>query len=268
METILAFGLLVGLILGGMWVQFAVAGAGLFYIWLLKGFAGWKALGLVTWGASNSFTLAAIPLFVLMAEILLGAGLSTRLYNGVAPFVRRLPGGLLHTNIAGSAIFAAISGGSAPTAAAMSTVALPELGARGYNRRIVAGSLAAGGTLGILIPPSITMIIYATFTETSIARLFAAGLVPGILLALFYMGFIALRAWINPRLAPRDETRATPRELGLAFLDILPFLTLVFIVLGSIYGGIATPTEAGAIGVVGALLISGIYRKLSVNLLG
>ena len=267
METILAFGLLVGLILGGMWVQFAVAGAGLFYIWLLKGFAGWKALGLVTWGASNSFTLAAIPLFVLMAEILLGAGLSTRLYNGVAPFVRRLPGGLLHTNIAGSAIFAAISGGSAPTAAAMSTVALPELGARGYNRRIVAGSLAAGGTLGILIPPSITMIIYATFTETSIARLFAAGLVPGILLALFYMGFIALRAWINPRLAPRDETRATPRELGLAFLDILPFLTLVFIVLGSIYGGIATPTEAGAIGVVGALLISGIYRKLSVNLL-
>ncbi|MBU1314509.1 MAG: TRAP transporter large permease [Alphaproteobacteria bacterium] len=266
METILAFGLLVGLILGGMWVQFAVAGAGLFYIWLLKGFAGWKALGLVTWGASNSFTLAAIPLFVLMAEILLGAGLSTRLYNGVAPFVRRLPGGLLHTNIAGSAIFAAISGGSAPTAAAMSTVALPELGARGYDRRIVAGSLAAGGTLGILIPPSITMIIYATFTETSIARLFAAGLVPGLLLALCYMGFIAVRAWLNPRLAPRDETRATPRELGLAFLDILPFLMLVFIVLGSIYGGIATPTEAGAIGVVGALFISGIYRKLSVEL--
>lgn len=267
METILAFGLLVGLILGGMWVQFAVAGAGLFYIWLLKGFAGWKALGLVTWGASNSFTLAAIPLFVLMAEILLGAGLSTRLYNGVAPFVRRLPGGLLHTNIAGSAIFAAISGGSAPTAAAMSTVALPELGARGYDRRIVAGSLAAGGTLGILIPPSITMIIYATFTETSIARLFAAGLVPGILLALCYMGFIAVRAWLNPRLAPRDETRATPRELGLAFLDILPFLMLVIIVLGSIYGGIATPTEAGAIGVVGALFISGIYRKLSIELL-
>ncbi|MEN8742329.1 MAG: TRAP transporter large permease subunit, partial [Phaeobacter gallaeciensis] len=188
MEAILAFGLLIGLILGGMWVQFAVAGAGLTYIWLLKGFGGWKALGLVSWGAANSFTLAAIPLFVLMAEILLGSGLSTRLYNGVAPFMRRLPGGLLHTNIAGSGIFAAISGGSAPTAAAMSTVALPELSARGYQRRLVAGSLAAGGTLGILIPPSITMIIYATFTETSIARLFAAGLVPGILLALCYMG--------------------------------------------------------------------------------
>ncbi|NVK60835.1 MAG: TRAP transporter large permease subunit, partial [Rhodobacteraceae bacterium] len=205
MEAILAFGLLIGLILGGMWVQFAVAGAGLTYIWLLKGFGGWKALGLVSWGAANSFTLAAIPLFVLMAEILLGSGLSTRLYNGVAPFMRRLPGGLLHTNIAGSGIFAAISGGSAPTAAAMSTVALPELSARGYNKRLVAGSLAAGGTLGILIPPSITMIIYATFTETSIARLFAAGLVPGIVLALCYMGFIITRVLMNPKLAPKAE---------------------------------------------------------------
>ncbi|WP_121632320.1 TRAP transporter large permease [Tropicibacter alexandrii] len=263
MEAILAFGLLIGLILGGMWVQFAVAGAGLTYIWLLKGFGGWKALGLVSWGAANSFTLAAIPLFVLMAEILLGSGLSTRLYNGVAPFMRRLPGGLLHTNIAGSGIFAAISGGSAPTAAAMSTVALPELSARGYNRRLVAGSLAAGGTLGILIPPSITMIIYATFTETSIARLFAAGLVPGIVLALCYMGFIMLRVTLNPQLAPKVETKATPGDLGRALLDIVPFLMLIVIVLGSIYGGFATPTEAGAVGTVGALLIAGLYRKLS-----
>jgi len=267
MEAILAFGLLIGLIIGGMWVQFAVAGAGLFYIWLLKGFAGWKALGLVSWGAANSFTLAAIPLFVLMAEILLGSGLSTRLYNGVAPFMRRLPGGLLHTNIAGSGIFAAISGGSSPTAAAMSTVALPELSARGYDQRIVAGSLAAGGTLGILIPPSITMIIYATFTETSIARLFAAGLVPGILLALMYMGFIAGRVKLDPKLAPKNETKATPQELWAALLDIVPFLLLIFIVLGSIYGGFATPTEAGAVGVLGATLIAGGYRRFSLNLL-
>lgn len=267
MEGLLAFGLLIGLILGGMWVQFAVASAGLLYIWTLKGFAGWKALGLVSWGAANSFTLAAIPLFVLMADILLGSGLSTRLYNGVAPFMRRLPGGLLHTNIAGSGIFAAISGGSSPTAAAMSTVALPELSARGYNKRLVAGSLAAGGTLGILIPPSITMIIYATFTETSIARLFAAGLVPGIVLGLLYMGFIAARVKLNPDLAPKQERRATPQELKAALLDIVPFLLLIFIVLGSIYGGFATPTEAGAVGVVGAMLIAGLYRKLSLDLM-
>ncbi len=267
MEVILAFGLLIGLIVGGMWVQFAVAGAGLYYIWLLKGFAGWKALGIVSWGAANSFTLAAIPLFVLMAEILLASGLSTRLYNGVAPFMRRLPGGLLHTNIAGSGIFAAISGGSAPTAAAMSTVALPELSARGYNTRLIAGSLAAGGTLGILIPPSITMIIYATFTETSIARLFAAGLIPGIVLAGLYMGFIILRVLLKPELAPKDTTPSTPGELGRSLLDIVPFLLLIFVVLGSIYGGFATPTEAGAVGVVGAIAIAGIYKRLSWSLL-
>ncbi|NVK75950.1 TRAP transporter large permease [Marinomonas sp. CT5] len=267
MEGILIFGLLVGLIIGGMWVQFAVASAGLAYLWAIKGFAGWKALGIVSWGSANSFTLAAIPLFILMAEILLGSGLSSRLYNGVSPFVRRLPGGLLHTNIAGSGIFAAISGGSAPTAAAMSTVALPELSSRGYNVRLVSGSLAAGGTLGILIPPSITMIIYSTFTETSIAQLFSAGLLPGILLAVFYMGLIMIRCIMNPSLAPADKSKLTFKELYTAALDVLPFLMLIFIVLGSIYGGIATPTEAGAVGVLGAMLIAGIYKRLNLALL-
>ncbi|MEL0224247.1 MAG: TRAP transporter large permease subunit, partial [Gammaproteobacteria bacterium] len=136
MDTILVFILLIGLILCGMWVQFAVASAGLAYIVFIKGFSGLKALGIVSWGAANSFTLAAIPLFILMAEVLLAAGLSGRLYSGVAPFVRRLPGGLLHTNIVGSGIFAAISGGSSPTAAAMSTVAIPELSSRGYDKRL------------------------------------------------------------------------------------------------------------------------------------
>ncbi len=267
MEAILAFGFLIGLILGGFWVQFTVAGSALFYIWLLEGFDGWKALGLVSWGSANSFTLAAIPLFVLMAEILLGSGLSTRLYNGVAPFVRRLPGSLLHTNIAGCGIFSAIAGGSAPTAAAMSTVALPELLARNYNKRLVAGSLAAGGTLGILIPPSITMIIYATFTETSIAKLFAAGLLPGILLGLLYMGFIAVRSLLNPELAPKDESKSTPAEMIHALQNILPFFLLIITVLGSIYGGFATPTEAGAVGTIGAIVIAGFYRRLSLRIL-
>ncbi|MBM6550086.1 TRAP transporter large permease [Marinomonas ostreistagni] len=267
MEGILIFGLLVGLIIGGMWVQFAVASAGLAYLYSMGGLSSWKALGIVSWGSANSFTLAAIPLFILMAEILLGSGLSGRLYNGVSPFVRKLPGGLLHTNIAGSGIFAAISGGSAPTAAAMSTVALPELSSRGYNTRLVSGSLAAGGTLGILIPPSITMIIYSTFTETSIAQLFSAGMLPGILLALFYMGLIMLRCTLNPSLAPRDHSKLTLAELAKAGLDILPFLMLIFIVLGSIYGGIATPTEAGAVGVIGAMIVAAIYRRLNWALL-
>lgn len=267
MEAILAFGLLIGLLLGGLWVQFAVAGAGLFYLWMLKGFGAWKALGIVSWGASNSFTLAAIPLFILMAEILLGSGLSSRLYNGIAPFMRRLPGGLLHTNIVGSGIFAAISGGSAPTAAAMSTVALPELSARGYNKRLVAGSLAAGGTLGILIPPSITMIIYATFTETSIAKLFSAGLIPGIVLGALYMAFIGVRVILNPSLAPKVKTKSTLNELGKSLLDVVPFMLLIVVVLGSIYGGYATPTEAGAVGVVGAIIIAGLYKCLSMKLL-
>jgi C4-dicarboxylate transporter DctM subunit len=266
MDTILVFILLIGLILCGMWVQFAVASAGLAYIVFIKGFSGLKALGIVSWGAANSFTLAAIPLFILMAEVLLAAGLSGRLYSGVAPFVRRLPGGLLHTNIVGSGIFAAISGGSSPTAAAMSTVAIPELSSRGYDKRLVCGSLAAGGTLGILIPPSITMIIYSTFTETSVAQLFSAGVIPGILLAGLYILFIAARVKLNPTLVPSDPKNCVDEDLWRATLDVFPFGLLIVVVLGSIYGGLATPTEAGAVGVLGSIMIAAGYGRLSVAL--
>ena len=267
MDTILVFILLIGLILCGMWVQFAVASAGLAYIVFIKGFSGLKALGIVSWGAANSFTLAAIPLFILMAEVLLAAGLSGRLYSGVAPFVRRLPGGLLHTNIVGSGIFAAISGGSSPTAAAMSTVAIPELSSRGYDKRLVCGSLAAGGTLGILIPPSITMIIYSTFTETSVAQLFSAGVIPGILLAGLYILFIAVRVKLNPTLVPFERENCVDEDLWRAALDVLPFGLLIVVVLGSIYGGLATPTEAGAVGVLGSIMIAAGYGRLSLALL-
>ncbi|MCE7029615.1 TRAP transporter large permease [Jiella avicenniae] len=266
MDAILAFGTLILLIVGGLWVQFAVGAAALLYLWLMRGTSAWNAIGLVSWGSADSFTLAAIPLFILMAEILLASGLSERLYNGVAPFMKRLPGGLLHTNIVGSAVFSAVAGGSAPTAAAMSTVALPSLAARGYDKRIVAGSLAAGGTLGILIPPSITMIIYATFTETSIAQLFAAGLVPGILLAACYSLLIAVRSVLDPKLAPRDTSASTVHDYLRAASDVVPFMLLMVIVLGSIYAGLATPTEAGAVGVFGAALIAAIYRRLNLSM--
>lgn len=266
METVLILGLLIGLMLGGLWVHFAVGISAITYIILLRGFAGLKSLGLVSWGAADSFTLSAIPLFVLMAEILLGSGLSSRLYSAISPLVRRLPGGVLNTNIFGCAIFAAVSGGSASTAAAIGTVALPELGRLGYNKRLAAGSLAAGGTLGILIPPSITMIVYSTFTETSIPKLFMAGIVPGLLLSLFYVIYIMGRSIANPALAPRaaaDSGVSLLKSLG----DLFPFLALIGLVMGSIYGGVATPTEAGAIGVLSALVIAASYRSLSVRIL-
>lgn len=265
MEVILAFGLLIGLILGGMWVQFAVAGAGLFYLWMLKGFAGWKALGLVSWGAANSFTLAAIPLFVLMAEILLSSGLAGRLYNGVAPFMRRLPGGLLHTNIVGSGIFAAISGGSAPTAAAMSTVSLPELGRRGYDRRLVAGSLAAGGTLGILIPPSIMLVIMSDQLAISLGDLFMGALFPGLILGALYILFIVIYGFISPDAMPAPERTARIgwSEVKEVLVAVVPPMFLILLVLGSIFVGLATPTEASGLGAFGATLLALFARKLN-----
>lgn len=264
MEIILIMGLLIGLIFSGLWVQMAVGVSAVFYIYLLQGSSGFKALGLVSWGSAESFTLSAIPLFVLMAEILLGSGLSKRLYSGISPFLNRLPGGLLHTNIVGCGLFAAVSGGSAPTAAAMGTVALPELGRLGYNKKLAAGSLAAGGTLGILIPPSITMIVYSMFTDTSIAKLFMAGVVPGLVLMFLYMVYLGVHSLVQPDVAPRNcgdsLTGATVIE---CVLNVIPLVILIFIVLGSIYGGIATPTEAGAIGTVGAIIIAMFYKSFS-----
>jgi C4-dicarboxylate transporter DctM subunit len=261
-ETVLIIALLIGLMLCGLWVHFAVGIAAIAYVLVLRGVGGLNSLGLVSWGAADSYTLSAIPLFVLMAEILLGSGLSSRLYAAISPLVRRLPGGVLNTNIFGCAIFAAVSGGSASTAAAIGTVALPELGRLGYNKRLAAGSLAAGGTLGILIPPSITMIVYSTFTETSIPKLFMAGIVPGLLLAGLYVAYIMVRAIMRPELAPRVPQGSGP-GLYKSALDLFPFLALISLVMGSIYGGIATPTEAGAIGVVSAAVIAAGYRSLS-----
>lgn len=266
MVTILILGLLIGLMLGGMWVHFAVGISALIYIFLLRGFNGLNSLGLVSWGAADSYTLSAIPLFVFMAEILLGSGLSSRLYSAISPLVRRLPGGVLNTNIFGCAIFAAVSGGSSSTAAAIGTVALPELGRLGYDKRLAAGSLAAGGTLGILIPPSITMIVYSTFTETSIPKLFMAGIVPGLLLSLLYIIYIMARSIANPALAPRTNSEKSI-EWSKSFRDLFPFVSLIGLVMGSIYGGIATPTEAGGIGVISAMVIAVSYRTLNFKII-
>jgi len=253
-----------GLLFGGLWIPFAITAAGVATMVMVGGFNSLKALGFVTWSSMNSATLSAIPLFILMADILLRAGVSDRFYNGLSLLVRRLPGGLLQTNIAGCALFAAISGSSVATAAAIGTVAIPQLGAKGYSRAMTAGSLAAGGTLGILIPPSIAMIIYGSFTEVSIAKLFLAGLIPGIALTLIFMIYIGIHATLRPEVAPRSQDdRVGFIAVMAGLLQLLPLLLLMTLVIGTIYLGIATPTEAAALGTIGSLVIGALFGRIN-----
>lgn len=262
----IAAGVFLALLLAGFWIPFAVAVGALLLLWDHGGWNAFRAIGFVSWGSLNSFTLTAIPLFLLMAELLLRSGVGARAYRGLGRVTGRLPGGLLQTNIAGCALFAAINGSSVATAATIGTVALPEMKARGYDPRMAAGSLAAGGTLGILIPPSIAMIVYATFTETSVSKLFAAGILPGLVMTGLFMAFIAWRALRRPGTAPR----AVPdgKGLGAMAADLLPFVLLIGLVLGSIYGGVATPTEAAAIGVLGAFALALLFGRCDAGVAG
>lgn len=224
-------------------------------------------MGTIVWNTMNEFLLVAIPLFILLGEILTRSGVADRMYGALSIWLRWLPGGLLHTNIVTSALFAATSGSSVATAATVGTVALPTLKALGYQEKLVLGSIAAGGTLGILIPPSINMVVYGALTETSIGKLFAAGLVPGLALTLMMMAVIVVMA-LTMKVAPKSEKRAMSLALRLKMLlDILPVMGIFTLIMGSIYLGLATPTEAAAIGVVGALGLAAFNRSLSVAML-
>ena len=213
-EFIVVMLVFLGLLTVGMTIPFAILVPSVLYLFMHAGFAGLKGIGLVSWGSMDSFTLTAIPLFILMAEILQESKLSQRVYRGLSTLVAWMPGGLLQTNIAGCAIFAAISGSSVVTAASIGRVALPELQQRKYSPRLSAGSLAAGGTLGILFPPSIAMIVYGTFTETSVAKLFMAGVMPGFLLTFLFMAYIAVHAWLKPGVAPVERGAQSLRNFG------------------------------------------------------
>ncbi|MGE0222156.1 MAG: TRAP transporter large permease subunit, partial [Acetobacteraceae bacterium] len=182
----------------GQWTAMALGSVGMLMLWLARGEMGLNSVGSVIWNTANSYILIAAPMFLLLGEVILRSGVSTHFYRGVAAMMGRTPGGLLHANIVACAMFSAISGSSVATAAAVGTVAIPEMTQRGYARRIVFGSLAAGGTLGILIPPSIVMILYGALVEESIAKLFMAGLIPGLLMAGLFMVYIALHAWLWP----------------------------------------------------------------------
>jgi len=251
------------LLIGGMWIPFAISIAAILYILIASGVPGLYGLGLVSWGSTYSFILTAIPLFVLMTELLLVSGLSTRVYRGVNHLVRFLPGGLLQTNIAGSAMFAAISGSSVATAAAIGSIALPQLKERNYSDGMSAGTVVAGGTLGILIPPSIAFIIYGMFTDTSIARLFLAGVLPGIVLMLLFMLYVAVMSLLRPGIAPKGDARQSGGvPWSSIFHDLFPVSSLILLIMGSLYLGFATPTEAAAVGACLAFVIAKVWGHL------
>ncbi|MEM8664730.1 MAG: TRAP transporter large permease subunit [Pseudomonadota bacterium] len=247
-----------GAVLGATVLTGAVLGAalGLTGFVLLHVFAnGATALGVqAVWNVFNQFTLTAIPLFILLGEILVASGLASGVYRGLAPLFMRVKGGLLHTNIVVCALFGAVSGSSLSVAAAVGSVAYPELTRRGYRRTAVLGSLAGGGTLGLLIPPSLSLLIFGALTETSIGQLFLAGVVPGLLAAALFMAFIAFAAWRNPAIAPRDEPPPWGETLA-ALSSVWPIVVLIAAVLGSLFAGLATPTESAAVGAAAAAVL-------------
>jgi tripartite ATP-independent transporter DctM subunit len=255
LQLILVTTLFLGLLMAGMAVPFAITIPALIYLLLQGGPAALNSLGLVSWGSMNSFVLTTVPLFMLMAEILSQSGLSSRIYAGLEKLVARLPGGLLQTNIAGCAIFASVSGSSIATAASIGGVALPQLIRRRYNRALAAGSLAAGGTLGILIPPSFPMIIYGTFTETSVPKLFIAGIIPGLIMTALFMIYIAVHAKLAPSVAPKEAGARSFGAAIAALLEVVPFFVLILVTLGGLYFGWTTTTEAAAIGCVLSILL-------------
>jgi C4-dicarboxylate transporter, DctM subunit len=262
LEVAIVLVIFLGLLAAGMAIPFAIGVPAIVYLLLHGGVPALRGIGLMSWGSMNSFALTAIPLFILMAEIMQHSGLSFRIYRGLSKLVCVIPGGLLQTNIAGCALFAAISGSSVATAAAIGTVALPQLIQRGYHRPLAAGSLAAGGTLGILIPPSIAMIVYGTFTETSVSKLFMAGIVPGLLLTGLFMLYVLVHALLRPEIAPREKGPQNLAEFGTAVADLVPFAVVIGGTMGSLYFGWVTPTEAAAVGCLLAFLVSAIWGRL------
>ena len=262
--VILVAGLALMLLLG-QWTAFALGFIGVLVLYLSKGLLGLQVLSSVIWNNASSYILIAVPMFLLMGEVILRSGVSNHFYRGVVVLLSWLPGGLLHANIVSCAIFSAVSGSSVATAATVGTVAIPEMMKRDYQPRMIFGSLAAGGTLGILIPPSIVMVLYGALVEESIAQLFMAGLIPGLAMAGIFMTYIAVRLLMNPELAPRKDAieDSMERPAITDLLHVLPVMVLLVTVLGSIYAGFATPTEAAALGAAGSIILAMLYGGLN-----
>ncbi|MBL8307955.1 MAG: TRAP transporter large permease subunit [Rubrivivax sp.] len=252
------------LILGsGVWIGLTLSGVAWIGMQLFSSRPAGDAMAVTIWGSSSSWTLTALPLFVWMGEILFRTRLSQDMFRGLAPWMQGLPGRLLHVNVVGCAIFAAVSGSSAATCATIGKMSLPELKKRGYPDGISIGSLAGAGTLGLLIPPSIIMIVYGVSAEVSIAQLFIAGVLPGVMLALLFSGYLMFWAWRNPQQVPPADARMSFGQKLVESRHLIPVVLLIAAVLGSIYSGLATATEAAAVGVLGSLVISAAQGSLT-----
>ena len=247
----------------GIWVAISMIGVSSIGMMLFTSRPVGDAMATTIWGASSSWTLTALPLFVWMGEILFRTKLSENLFKGLAPWMQKLPGGLIHVNVVGCALFAAISGSSAATVATVGKMSIPELRKRKYPETILLGSLAGSGTLCLLIPPSIILIIYGVTVQESIAKLFIAGIIPGIMIALIFMSYVIVWSLINKQSMPVSLETFSFLEKIKKSKQLMPVILLILAVIGSIYTGIATATEAASLGVVGALILSYLQKSLT-----
>ena len=261
--TFLLVAALFAILASGVWIGLTLTGVAWIGMQLFSSRPAGDAMAVTTWGSASSWTLTALPLFVWMGEILFRTRLSQDMFRGLAPWMQSLPGRLLHVNVVGCAIFAAVSGSSAATCATIGKMSLPELKKRGYPDDISIGSLAGAGTLGLLIPPSIIMIVYGVSADVSIAQLFIAGVLPGIMLALLFSGYLVYWALRNPSLVPPADRHYSFMQKLHESRHLIPVVLLIAAVLGSIYSGVATATEAAAIGVLGSLVISTVQGSMS-----
>ncbi len=261
--AIVLFAVMALLLASGIWVAISLTAVGFVALHFFSPAPAGSLLASTVWDASWNWALTALPLFIWMGEILFRTRLSEDMFKGLSPLVGRLPGGLLHVNILGCGVMAAVAGSSAVTCATVGRMSVPELKRRGYDERLTIGTLAGSGTLGLLIPPSIMLIVYGVIAQQSISRLFIAGVVPGLMLIGLFMLYVAIRAKLNPALAPPFEERLSFREKLARARLLIPVLLLVVAVIGSIYGGYATPTEAATMGVIGALVLAAWSRSLN-----
>jgi len=266
--ALILLAVLIALLASGVWVAISLTIVGLAGLVFFSNAPAGLIIATTFWGHSHSWALTALPLFILMGEILLRSRMSDDMFTGLVPWLSRAPGRLLHVNVFGCAIFAAVSGSSAATAATIGRMSVPELTKRGYPETLILGTLAGSATLGLLIPPSIILIVYGVATEQSIARLFIAGILPGLMLVALFAGYVAVRAWMNPSLIPTIDQRFSFKEKIIASRRLIPVALLIGGVIGSIYGGLASPTDAAALGVVLATLLAWLSGSFSWKLFG